>query len=97
MSVYCPFLSGGFPEMNGSSAHFHRSIFTNMFILIKLTRFERFQLYFAFFWMYLKSRIPISAVHIWMYTAFSDVPTKLVTLSRCLRCLKKVSISQRSL
>jgi hypothetical protein len=24
-----------------------------------------------------------------MYTAFSDVPTKLVTLSRCLRFLKK--------
>src|SRR5690606_18982234 len=47
--------------------------------------------------MYLKSSIPINAVQIWMYTAFSDVPTKLVTFRRCFRCLKKVSISHPSL
>src|SRR5690606_41742171 len=47
--------------------------------------------------MYLKSSIPINAVQIWMYTAFSEVPTKLVTFRRCFRCLKKVSISHLSL
>src|SRR5208283_5681593 len=46
---------------------------------------------------YFKRRTAIKAVQIWVFSAFADVPTNVLTLRFCLMVLKKTSICQRSL
>jgi hypothetical protein len=46
---------------------------------------------------YLRRRMVISAVQIWIMTAFAEVPTKVFILRFCFIVLKKISICQRSL
>lgn len=41
--------------------------------------------------------IEISAVQIWMFKAFDEVPTKVLMRRFCLRALNSSSIYQRSL
>ncbi|HOC44986.1 MAG: hypothetical protein PHT96_12205 [Syntrophorhabdaceae bacterium] len=46
---------------------------------------------------YLRRRIDINAVQIWIMTAFAEVPTKVFILRFYFNVLKNISICQRSL
>src|SRR5208283_1124809 len=58
-----------------------------------VARLDNDQLAWDKWWSHLRSSIASKAVQIWMRSAFSLVPTKLLIFRFCLRALKNSSIS----
>src|SRR5437899_2035427 len=63
----------------------------------RATQSEKLQANVLRIWRYFNKSMAISAVQIWICTAFSLVPTNVLILRDCLRALKNSSICQRSL
>src|ERR1039457_6102904 len=85
-----PSRAGG--ALYGSFSHFHRSRETNNCCRNSATRLDKLQPKVLFNWRNFSSRIAISAVQIWVCTAFSVVPTKVLTFKPCFSALKNNSI-----
>ena len=81
----------------GSSIHSHKSLYVKRFHRKKATRFDSDQENLDLNCRYLISSKAINAVQIWMKSAFSLVPTNVLTFKFCFRSLKNSSIFQRSL
>ncbi len=87
--------SGG--GVSGSSIHFHRCLWVKRFQRRSATRLESDQSTRLRNCNSLSSSMAMSAVQIWMLSAFLLVPTKVLILRFCLMALKKSSICHRCL
>src|SRR5699024_5601990 len=75
----------------GLLSHNCKSIFTNKFSRIKATKLDKCQLNLDCARSAFSIKMVISAVHIWIITAFSDVPTKDLICRSCFRSRKNIS------
>src|SRR5699024_7688076 len=88
----CMYLFGGGCSLaNGLSSHLCKSTLTKRLSLIKATRFDKYQGYFACAFNAFRIRMVIKAVHICIITAFWLVPMKDFMCNCCLISLKKIS------